>query len=152
MYWCLVILELCLGQSIRVGLERHIMRSVPPTNQPNVYMQTNNGTCQPVNSRLFAQVAMQRKKLLLALQAVKRSISLVGAEHPEAHRMIVLLSKEIQAAATSQANGHVQVRTTKTLLSHWHPNPLYRCDKLNARGRPLFCCSPSCKRSSYYSI
>ena len=51
---------------------------------------------------------MPRKKLLLALQALKRGIALAGAQCPEVHRMIILLGKEIQATGPSQANGHTQ--------------------------------------------
>ena len=55
------------------------------------------------------QVALRRKKHLLALQAVNQGLTLVTAEHPEVHRMIVLLGREVLTPSSTAQNGHAKV-------------------------------------------
>lgn len=76
----------------------------------------NNSISHPSASLLYAlagetfllQVALRRNKHLLALQAVNQGIRLVGAGHPEVHRMIVLLGKETASPSSSALNGHAK--------------------------------------------
>ena len=58
------------------------------------------------------KVALRRKKHLLALQAVNQGIKLVGAEHPEIHRMVILLGKEVLTNSSIALNGHAKVVST----------------------------------------
>ena len=61
------------------------------------------------------QVALRRGKPLLALQAVRRAISLAGESHPDVHRITLRLCQRFRPHAEGAQNGTATARPTDSL-------------------------------------